>query len=325
MLAVLPLMLQAKYVKFAVDMTGQVIDSNGVHITGDFQAVAGYAGGDWMPNTTLMTNEPNTNIYSVVVNIPAFAKYEYKFINGDATYALEFVPEESRVGFNFDDNRWIYVDSLSNDTMAVAPVLFSGNAPIGKYLLRFKVDMQHEASVSISGVHVAGDIQGWDPLTTQLYSFDGNVYEYIAYVDTGMSSFAHEFKYVNGNAASQYEMISGGCANGSGNREVQVPKDTVLPIICFAYCSDCLTSGIDEQAVANAIHLYPNPAGASTQLVFDDQIRRHDIFLRDVTGRVISSWKNYAESNLRIDTGNLGAGVYLVSTGTGTTIRLIVQ
>ncbi|MBK8686725.1 MAG: hypothetical protein IPN26_18020 [Bacteroidetes bacterium] len=48
----------------------------------------------------------------MVVDLPAFAKYEYKFLNGDQGYEVEVVPEESRANYNLSDNRWIYVDSL---------------------------------------------------------------------------------------------------------------------------------------------------------------------------------------------------------------------
>ena len=123
---VLVLTLSAKKVKFEVDMTDQAISTYGVHVSGDFQTLAGYSGGDWQPGTTPMTNEPGTQIYSVVVEIPAFAKYEYKFLNGDQWYDVEFVPMESRVGYNFNDNRWIFVDSITNDTTTTYPILYSG-------------------------------------------------------------------------------------------------------------------------------------------------------------------------------------------------------
>ena len=84
--------------------------------------------GDWASNTTTLTQEGSTEIYSIVVDIPAFAKYEYKFLNGDQFYEAEFVPI-IRVGYNFNDNRWIYVDSLANDTTFVGAILFAGNAP----------------------------------------------------------------------------------------------------------------------------------------------------------------------------------------------------
>ena len=79
----------AKKVKFAVDMTGQVISPNGVHISGDFQTEAGYPT-DWDAEATTLTKEGSTNIYSVTVNIPAFRKYEYKYVNGDKFYEVEF-------------------------------------------------------------------------------------------------------------------------------------------------------------------------------------------------------------------------------------------
>src|SRR5207248_6349550 len=94
----------AKKVKFAVNMTGQTINTLGVHVWGDFQVAAGYTS-DWAPNLTLLTQEAaDTNIYSMIVDIPAFAKYEYTFLNGDQGYDAEFVPQESRVGYNFNTN-----------------------------------------------------------------------------------------------------------------------------------------------------------------------------------------------------------------------------
>src|SRR3989344_125947 len=117
----------AKKIKFSVDMTGIAISPFGMHISGDFQTLAGFSGGDWMSNNTPLTQEiSDTNIYSIVVDIPAFAKYEYKFVNGDQFYEAEFVPEESRVGYNFNDSRWIYLDSLADDTTFVGAILFGG-------------------------------------------------------------------------------------------------------------------------------------------------------------------------------------------------------
>ena len=95
----------AKKVKFAVDMDTNTVSPNGIHVTGDFQALAGFPGGDWTSNETVCTQEGTSTIYSVIVDIPAFAKYEYKFVNGDQFYEVEFVPVESRVGYDFDDNR----------------------------------------------------------------------------------------------------------------------------------------------------------------------------------------------------------------------------
>src|SRR5687768_5761872 len=90
----------AKKVKFSVDMDTITVNATGMHVMGDFQAVAGYPGGDWLPNTTPLTQEATSTIYSVIVDIPAFVKYEYKFVNGDQSYEAEFVPVPSRVLYN---------------------------------------------------------------------------------------------------------------------------------------------------------------------------------------------------------------------------------
>jgi len=252
--------LFAKKVKFSVDLDTVTPNINGVHITGDFQDEAGFPA-DWDPATTQMFQEPtDTSIYSIVLDLPAFRKYEFKFVNGIFGYEVEFVPVESRVGYLFNDNRWIYIDSLSNDTQVVARVFFAGNAPAGKHLLRFKVDMRNEASISPNGVHVAGNFQGWDTAATYLYSFDGDIFEYITYVDSGMPSFEHEFKYFNGNSSGTQENVPTACSNANTNRGVYVSKDTVLIAVCFSQCSPCAGNGISEGDIASSINIFPNPS-----------------------------------------------------------------
>jgi hypothetical protein len=127
----------AKKIKFSVDMDTITPNVNGIHITGDFQDEAGYPA-DWDPATTeLIKESPSSTIYSIVLDLPAFNKYEFKFVNGIFSYEMEFVPVESRVLYNFLDNRWVYLDSLSNDTQIVKPVIYSSNAPAGKTFITF--------------------------------------------------------------------------------------------------------------------------------------------------------------------------------------------
>ena len=168
----------AKKVKFQVDMTGKTISSNGLHIAGNFQAAAG-ASGDWMPAATAMTNGGSGNIYSVIVNIPAKARYEFKFIN-DNNWGSgeEAIPTINQVGSAINGgsngNRWIYVDSTANDTTIFPAVLFSGSAPAGLHAVRFAVDMKNE-TVSSKGVHIAGSLQGWNPASTSMSNLFNNI------------------------------------------------------------------------------------------------------------------------------------------------------
>jgi len=316
----------AKKVKFAVDMDTITPMVTGIHIGGDFQTLAGYAGGDWMSGTTLMTQEGSTSIYSVVVDIPAFAKYEFKFINGDQWYEAEFVPIESRVGYNFNDNRWIYVDSLANDTTFVGAILFSGNAPKNLTLMRFLVDMTNEQWVlDPAGVHVAGSFQGWDPAKTRLYSFGSNVYEIIAYGTLA----TYQYKFYNGNTVGVTETVPGSCAVG-GDRELALAKDSVLAAVCFSGCSICIPNGIAQKEKAIHFDLYPNPSSEFTDLLIsDEQNDAFDVTISDLTGKTLSSFAG-VQNHLRIESKELTAGMYFITASSKVraktyTLKLIVQ
>jgi len=301
--------VNAKKVKFSVDMTGQTISSYGVHVSGDFQTLAGYSGGDWASNTTLMAQEADTNIYSIVVDIPAFKKYEYKFLNGDQWYNVEFVPIESRVGYNFDDNRWIYIDSLANDTTSVGAIIFSGNAPAGLTLVRFMVDMQTLTSISTSGVHVAGSFQNWSPVNTILYNLDttSKNYEMICYMDTGN----YEYKYYNGDSLSTSEIVPSGCST-NGNRYLYVTHDTVFSTICFSSCSVCNGVGIAKNKFTNSVKLYPNPTSDYSILELNDPNNIYNIKIINETGQLVREYSKISNS-LIINKDKLSKGIYTVS------------
>jgi hypothetical protein len=302
--------LFGKKVKFAVDMTGQVINPTGVHVTGDFQTLAGYPGGDWASNTTLMTQETaDTNIYSVIVDIPAFAKYEYKFVNGDQFYEVEFVQVESRVGYNFDDNRWIYVDSLANDTTFVGAILFSMNAPKGLSLVRFYVDMSNAGTISPNGIHVAGSFQNWDPQKTIMYSFGANLYEVIAYVP---DTFSYDYKFYNGNAGGSEETVPVSCA-ATGSRQVLVLKDTLLASVCFSSCAACSQVGIAEWDLKKSVSLFPNPSAGNVSVVMNDKAAAHTVLIKDLSGRVVWENRNISGAVFILERGQLKSGIYFVS------------
>ncbi len=299
----------AKKIKFAVDMAGQVLSPNGIHVMGDFQTIAGFSGGDWNPATTTLAQEGTTDIYSIVIDIPAFTKYEYKYVNGDQSYEAEFIPEPSRVGYNFNDNRWLYLDSLANDTTFIGALVFGGNAPAGLTLVRFYVDMQNEV-VSSNGVHVAGTFQGtnpWNPSTNIMYSFGNSLYEVIAYTNTG----ACNFKFYNGNTLGDAENIPNLCSV-FGNREADVQYDTLLTNFCFSSCAACIV-GINENVDSQNISVYPNPSSGE----FEIKGLRFDIgdvvTIFDIVGKEVYQTEVYhVTQNLKLQTTNLKPGIYFV-------------
>ncbi len=315
----IPFSIQAKKVKFACDMTGITVLPTGMHISGDFQTLAGFPGGDWNSASTPLTQEPGTDIYSIVVDIPAFAKYEYKFVNGDQFYEAEFVPEFSRVGYNFNDNRWLYVDSTANDTTFVGAIIFAGNAPAGMKLVRFYVDMQNE-TVSSNGVYIAGSYQGWNTTSDILYSFGGSVYEVINYMPVG----TYEYKFYNGNSG---ESIIGSCTV-NGNREISVVDDVLVNSVCFGLCGSCLT-GLIENAVALNIKLIPNPATSVSRLNFGTGVHDATVKLYDISGRLIRSYSEVSGLELLIDRDHLLNGMYFITVSNDlyspATARLVLQ
>ncbi len=306
-------------------MSGYVKDPTGIHVAGDFQVLAGFPL-DWDSGATLMIQDAaDTNIYSVVVDIPAFRAYEFRYFNGDQGYNAEFVPVVSRVLFNFDDNRWIYLDSLANDTTFVGVIPYEGTAPAGKRLLRHRVDMQLE-TVNSTGAHVAGDYQSWTANATQLYSFDGMVYEYIAYVDTNTVNYS--YRYLNGNTVGDLENITGTCADGLGNRTVSVTHDTMLDVVCYSWCMDCVSVGIGTLGITNdELGIYPNPTTDYSILQFTNAAL-HSVNIMDAAGRTVRTYKNVS-SSLKIEKGNLSPGIYSVNImdtkNNFTTSKLIIE
>jgi alpha-amylase len=91
-------------VKFSVNMQGQTVSANGVHVAGNFQALAGY-GTDWDATTIPLADPEADGIYEALVSLPAAGRFQYKFINGTAWAGAEAVPgtcgtDDSNGGFN---------------------------------------------------------------------------------------------------------------------------------------------------------------------------------------------------------------------------------
>ncbi len=316
-LALVAFSSNAKKVKFSVDMTGVDLVGAGVHITGDFQVVAGLAV-DSFNTLTPMIKEGTTDIYSLEVEIPAFQKYEYRFVNGDYTYDSEFVPIASRVN-DFMDNRWIYVDSLDASVMDIGAIMYAGNAPKGKKLVRFVVDAKNIV-VDASGLHVGTSASGLDPKANALYSFKNNIYEVITYVADG----TYQYRYVNGIALAGSEAVTGSCVDGLGNRSITVAADTVLSAVCFAACTSCEeATGFHDQTVASSINIYPNPSNGVVTLDMG-ALDNFEVTINEISGRAV-----YAYSNMALIHTTLDKGLYIVSVkgsdGTYKTQKLVIN
>jgi alpha-amylase len=293
----------AKKVKFAVDMSGYEIFPTGIHVAGDFQKALGLPK-NWLYDATKLTKEKSdTNVYSIVVDLPAFKKYEYKFVNGDQDYQVEFIPDESRVGYNFVANRWIYVDSLANDTTFVGAIRFEQNSPKGLELLRLKVDMSKTAADK-KGIHLFGSFQNWNPQQTIMYSFEKNIYDVIVYVKKG----SYEYKFVNGNVNTAAEIVPTACAKNQ-NRAVKVDTAIVVTEVCFAECAKCAKVSTNDVVVTNDLEISPNPAKNGFWL--KNILPKSKIEIFDLQGQIIASYTNDDEMYY-IDNQTFIKGFYLI-------------
>ena len=232
--------VQVVAVTFNVDMTGQTVSANGVHIAGNFKDVtndgtaenAAYV--NWDPDSIALADQGN-GIYSVTLNlIPE--RYEFNFINGANWAMVEDVPAACQVQVNGNDNRfWSISGFNATESMTVC---YASCAACGENTVRFRVDMTQEIDgVNPLGVFIAGDFQGWNDTLSQLIDPDGNG-TYEGYFSIGSATSAN-FKFLNGNDWAFEETIPSEC-NVSGNRNLAVSDaNTVADVICFSACGPC--------------------------------------------------------------------------------------
>jgi Secretion system C-terminal sorting domain len=216
----------------------------------------------------------------------------------------------------------LYIDSTANDTTFIGVIPYSGNHPTGTYLMRIKSCLPSTTTLNANGMHVAGTFNNWQINEHTMFSFDGQKYEYIAYVDSTIMN--QEYKVANGNSSSAYEIVPTACAT-NGNRTAMIMADLQLDSYEFGSCSKCVfTNGI-EAISSNEISVYPNPANQS--LVISHQSLVNTLEIVNVIGQVCISIKNHTSEI--INTESLPAGIYFLKTisnsGKSTVTKFSIQ
>jgi hypothetical protein len=203
-------------------------------------------------------------------------------------------------------------------------VRFAGNAPAGMSLIRFYVDMSL-VTVSPNGAHVLDDMNSFSTTAARMFSFDGVAYEYLDYVDSGMTT-VHEYKFANGNSVGDIEYLAGWCHNANGYREIAAPRDTMLPIVCYTFCASCSTVGMNENALGN-FSVVPNPAKDVVNLTFGTAEQR-TISIVDNTGREVLNVQS-TQATAILYTESFARGVYFIrsmtANGSVRIEKLIIQ
>lgn len=221
---------------FQVDMNGETVSSNGLHVAGDFQGEANGDDLDWQPGANEMTDPDLDGIYSVTVSIPA-GGYQFKFINDNNWGAgEESIPEVSQVGSG-NSNRYFQLTADSDTTTHA--IVFGGSAPDGMTAVKLQVGLLNGADDE--GAHVAGTINSWSTTNDALYNISGSIYAKTIFLSDG----DYAYKFLTGNAWSTDEQaIPDSCSNVDGNRTITVAGDAIVPSVCFNACGPCEASFI---------------------------------------------------------------------------------
>ncbi len=306
--------VHAQYnVTFQVDMSGQTVSPNGVHVAGNFQAAAGFPS-DWTPGATSLTNSAGS-IYEVTVNIPS-GTYEYKFINDNDWPGVEAVPAAAQVDLGQgNDNRWMMI---SSDTTLPA-YMFGGAAPAGMKGLTMVVDLSQQSSVSDS-VSVAGSFQSpnqWTPGVDIMADLKGDsVFRYTAFF---MPNTTYEWKFLNGPAWGSDESVPGGCAM-NGNRFASIANDSIYGPVCFGQCASCfipdtfnITIQVDMNGVcgfndtvdiAGPFNGWPGTLDPATMLTDADNDGIWEITIRATAPEFTYKARYHANGNTNWEGGN---------------------
>ena len=189
-------------VTFELDMSGESVSADGVHIAGDFNS--------WNTSSHMLTTTGGS-VYSITVSLTAGDDIQYKFLNGNNWGTEETPPAACSVGSN---NR-IFTVPGTNTTL---PITSFGGCPTPNETqeVTFNVDMSG-ITIASEGVHVTGNFNGWQPGITEMSNIGDNVFSVTVTVLSSISNL--QYKYLNGNNWGTEETVPVACANDASNRD----------------------------------------------------------------------------------------------------------
>lgn len=236
-------------VLFRIDMSQEeAINPVGVHMNGNFN---GWDGSNFL----MMDDSDGDMIYTYVAQVDGAALNPvdtllFKFVNGNAWGFDENPDGECATQGNrrmpltggdlvYEIGGQAYCYNTCGSCVAPTPVTF-------------RVDMSAQAQVSVNGVCVAGNFQGWTPGVDFLYDDDGDlVFE--ATIDIAPGDY--EFKFINGNdwggngdGNIDNENPPGDCIT-NGNRTFSVGTDPVTVQYCYNQCSETCVADPDPAPI----------------------------------------------------------------------------
>jgi hypothetical protein len=294
-------------ISFRVNMSNETVSPNGVFMVGNFN--------NYDYDSTAMTPIGN-GIYEAVVDLDTASFVKYRFVNGTNSTFTETVP--AACGLNNTGGFYErFLDVPENaDTLATVCFNECSNC-IGYSAITFQVDLNGFLPVSSNGVHLAGNFNNWDYSANAMTPIGGNVFEIVLNLDTTTSI---RYKYVNGNTASDVEVVPAACGiiQGSGGykRFFDVTESSVtLPKACFSLCSSGICAlGLNETTSTESQISFSELSNQILLTVAANTIERIEVY--SITGNLMHNSGNIKltkGSSYSIDAHAFAEGIYFVS------------
>ncbi len=313
------------YLTFQVDMSRKKPDATDtVTLNGTFNG--------WCGICTPMIKKPGTDIWVATLLLDKDSSYDYKYTIGNwksQETLKEGMPcTTTKSGFT---NRIINVSKL-NDTLPVVcwESCVSCLNTLPKANVTFKVNMKNyvDDSLSIKGVTLNGNFNGWCGECTKMTAIGNNIYAVTLTLDTG----AYEYKFTVGNWLDQEQFIATDpCTKTVGNytnRYLSV-KDTASVIAgtyCWNTCTKCEAIGFAEQALKN-VKIYPNPTTETLFIEMGQFLERDSkVFVYNMLGELMitkTSNQNNGNGTINLDTHSLKQGIYLLKIEADNAVKTI--
>jgi hypothetical protein len=321
MFAAVVLQAQTVNVTLKVDMTGLTVSADSVHVVGGFNG--------WNPKGNVMLQEGTTNIYACVLAVKPGGDVEYKFVNGNAWGKEESAPLACTAG---NSHNRIVTAGLTD--MVIPTVLFNQcptSVPVKN--ISFYVDMAG-LTVDTSGVHIAGNFNGWNPSFTKLTLFNGTVYKAIYPVLASITKL--EYKYVNGSSWGKDETLTPApCANPENhNRLFVMPAgDGAVKNYKFNTCTETqINVSVKNTESAFSFEVFPTISSDYINVKFESANKNEIQFnVYSISGVLVSTeTMNRTESNFekKISVAEFSKGVYILevaNNGSKSVKRFIVN
>jgi hypothetical protein len=190
--------------------------------------------------------------------------------------------------------------------------------------ITFKVDMSTYTGTIANGVFINGSFNNWCGTCNPMTNTGNNIWE----VTLPLNSGPIQYKYTIDGWNTQEDFIGGeSCVDtindGFINRYYEVSADAVLPVVCFASCTACVT-GLDQISESHVV-VSPNPSNSLFKISADSKINKVELF--DLSGKNVRI--QAANSNVvYLNVQDLNKGVYTMvvySNNGRTNSRVIVD